>query len=75
MIADIAEAATRSVRPTNREELEKLVDNLVRQKMQESQFDDCPITIRELTKVKAAVVTTLMGVHHERIAYNTQQKK
>ena len=75
MIADIAEAATRSVRPSNREELEKLVDNLVSQKMQERQFDDCPITIRELTKVKAAVVTTLMGVHHERIAYNTQGKK
>ncbi|MCR4725808.1 MAG: HDIG domain-containing protein [Clostridia bacterium] len=75
MIADIAEAATRSVRPSTREELEKLVDNLVRQKMQERQFDDCPITIRELTKVKAAVVTTLMGVHHERIAYNTQQLK
>lgn len=74
MVADIAEAATRSVRPSNRDELVTLVDNLVRQKMQERQFDECPITMAELTKVKEAVVNTLMGVHHERIAYNTQQK-
>ena len=75
MIADIAEAATRSVRPSTREELVALVDKLVQQKMNERQFDECPITIAELTKVKEAVVNTLMGVHHERIAYNTLDKK
>lgn len=74
MIADIAEAATRSVRPSTREELVTLVDKLVRQKMNESQFDECPITIAELTKVKEAVVNTLMGVHHERISYNLDKK-
>ena len=75
MIADISEAATRSVRPSTREELVTLVDKLVQQKMNDRQFDECPITIAELTKVKEAVVNTLMGVHHERIAYNTLDKK
>ena len=75
MIADIAEAATRSVRPSTREELEALVDKLIQQKMGERQFDECPITIAELNKVKEAVVTTLMGVHHERISYNLGAKK
>ena len=75
MVADISEAATRSVRPSTREELVALVDKLVQQKMNDRQFDECPITIAELTKVKEAVVNTLMGVHHERIAYNTLDKK
>ena len=74
MVADIAEAATRSVRPSNREELVALVDKLVREKMVEKQFDESPITIAELTKVKEAVVNTLMGVHHERISYNFNKK-
>ena len=75
MIADICEAATRSVRPSTREELEQLVDKLVRQKMTERQFDECPITMAELTAVKVAVVNTLMGVHHERISYNLNDNK
>jgi len=75
MIADISEAATRSTRPSTQEELSDLVDKLVRQKMAEKQFDECPITMAELTKVKEAVVTTLMGVHHERISYNLPSKK
>ena len=75
MIADIAEAATRSVRPSTHEELAALIDNLVRSKMAERQFDECPITMAEITKVKEAVVSTLMGVHHERISYNLNEKK
>lgn len=75
MIADISEAATRSVRPSTHEELADLVDKLVRQKMTEKQFDECPLTMAEITKVKEAVVNTLMGVHHERISYNLNDKK
>ena len=52
-----------------------MVDKLVRQKMNEKQFDECPITMAELTAVKGAVVNTLMGVHHERISYNLTGKK
>ena len=75
MIADIAEAATRSVRPSTHEELATLIDNLVRSKMNERQFDECPLTMAEITKIKEAVVNTLMGVHHERISYNLDNKK
>ena len=75
MIADICEAATRSVRPSTHEELSSLVDNLVRSKMNEKQFDECPLTMAEITAVKEAVVNTLMGVHHERISYNLNNKK
>ena len=75
MIADIAEAATRSVRPSTHEELATLIDNLVRSKMNERQFDEAPITMAELTKVKKAVVSTLMGVHHERISYTLDNKR
>ena len=75
MIADICEAATRSVRPSTHEELASLVDNLVRSKMTEKQFDECPLTMAEITAIKAAVVNTLMGVHHERISYNLNNKK
>lgn len=69
MIVDAAEAATRSLPDRSPEKVEKLVNNLVEERMNQDQFVDCNITMRELTIITRTVVNGLTGVYHSRVAY------
>lgn len=69
MIVDSAEAATRSLPDRSPEKVEKLVSNLVEERMNQDQFVDCNITMRELTIITRTVVNGLTGVYHSRVAY------
>ena len=69
MIVDAAEAATRSLPDRSPEKVERLVNNLVEERMNQEQFVDCNITMRELTIITRTVVNGLTGVYHSRVAY------
>jgi cyclic-di-AMP phosphodiesterase PgpH len=69
MLSDSTEAAARAARDHSREAIEQLVDRIVRQRLEEGQFDDCNITLRDLTAIKRSFVTLLTGIYHPRIPY------
>lgn len=69
MICDTVEAAARAISPDNKEELARLIDKLVKEKMDYGQFDDCDITMGDLTKIKKTITDVLPGIHHTRIKY------
>lgn len=69
MIADTIEAASRSLEEFNEETITKLVDKLVKARVDEEQFSDCELTFEELGKVKKALIKTLLLTHHIRIKY------
>jgi cyclic-di-AMP phosphodiesterase PgpH len=69
MIADSVEASARSLEEINEEVLFKLVDRVVREKIEEGQFDDCRLTFEELSIIKRTMVKTLLVAHHMRIKY------
>jgi putative nucleotidyltransferase with HDIG domain len=69
MLADSTEAAARASRDHSREAIDRLVDNIVRQRLEEGQFDDCDLTLRDLTRIKESFVTLLTGIYHPRIPY------
>ncbi|HEY2595786.1 MAG TPA: HDIG domain-containing protein [Chloroflexota bacterium] len=69
MLADSTEAAARAARDHSREAIEQLVDRIVRQRLEEGQFDDCNLTLRDLTRIKQSFVTLLTGIYHPRIPY------
>jgi putative nucleotidyltransferase with HDIG domain len=69
MLADSTEAAARAARDHSREAIEQLVDHIVRQRLEEGQFDDCNLTLRDLTQIKTSFVTLLTGIYHPRIPY------
>lgn len=76
MLADGSEAATRARRPSTPEELGEIVDLIFRQRMDDGQMDDCPITMAELDVVKQAYVALLRGAFHPRVQYpNGQSRK
>lgn len=69
MLADSTEAAARAARDHSRPAIEGLVDQIVRERLEEGQFDDCNLTLRDLTVIKRSFVTLLSGMYHSRIPY------
>src|SRR5712691_10616469 len=69
MLSDSTEAAARAARDHSRETIEHLVERIIRQRLEEGQFDDCNLTLRDLTRIKQSFVTLLTGIYHPRIPY------
>lgn len=69
MIADASEAATRSLSERTPEKVEALVKNLIEERMNLDQFDDCDITMKELSIITRTIVNQLTGVYHSRVQY------
>jgi hypothetical protein len=69
MICDAAEAATRSLPDRSADKVEALVRSLIEERLDLDQFDNCNITMRELSVIKTTIVDQLTGVYHSRVAY------
>ncbi|RFU61331.1 HD family phosphohydrolase [Bacillus sp. V59.32b] len=68
-IADSVEAAVRSmVRPTS-EKIVEIVEKIINERLNDHQFDECDITMKELGIVKQSLCETLNGIFHSRIEY------
>lgn len=75
MIADSVEAASRSLDEVNETTLTRLVDQIVREKLDDGQFDDSLLTFEELGKVKRALVKSLLSIGHFRVKYPARVRK
>ena len=69
MIADGCEAAARSLQNRSRENVKKVVRNIVNERMEMGQFEECEITLKELNIIVHTVVNNLTGIYHNRIEY------
>lgn len=68
-IADSVEAAVRSMKEPTPEKIEALVQSIINDKLNDGQFDECDISMRDLKTVKRVICETLNGVFHNRIEY------
>jgi putative nucleotidyltransferase with HDIG domain len=75
MITDSFEAASRSLEKLNEESLTELIERIVREKIDDGQFDQCLLTFEELSIVKRALVKTLLAAGHSRVKYPTAERK
>ncbi|MFW5754277.1 MAG: HD family phosphohydrolase [Marinilabiliaceae bacterium] len=69
MMADAVEAASRSLKSFSDVEIEKLVENIINNQIEENQFANAPITFREITQVKEVFKEKLKNIYHARIQY------
>ncbi len=69
MIADSVEAAARAMPEPNLSRISSLVQRIIAKKMEDGQFDECDLTLRELGQAEKAFVKILMGMHHSRPVY------
>lgn len=75
MLADSTEAAVRSINEPTEEKIEKMVNNIIDDKLASGQLDNCALTLRDISKIKKCFLKALNGIHHERIEYPDDNKK
>lgn len=68
-LADIVESATRSMGKISCEEMQKKVDDLLKQRVVDGHLDDSGLTFGDLKKIRDSFIKTLKSIHHNRIAY------
>lgn len=64
MLADGVEASSRSIE--NGARIEALVEEVIREKIEDGQLNQAPLTLAELEKIKIAFVATLHAMKHGR---------
>lgn len=69
MMADSVEAASRSLKMPTEQKINDLVENIVGKQLENNQFDNANITVREINIVKKILKKKLMNIYHIRIAY------
>jgi putative nucleotidyltransferase with HDIG domain len=68
-IADCVEAAVRSLRNPSMEQIDTMVEKIIKQRLEDGQFNECDLTLKELNTIDKALCETLHGIYHSRIEY------
>ena len=71
MLADTVESAVRSLPEVTPTKIEAVVHNMAMKRLQDGQFDECDMSLRELSQIEASISKTLTAHYHSRIAYPT----
>ena len=69
MLADAAESAARTLTEATPTKIEAMVHHIAMKRLQDGQFDECELTLRELSRIEAGLSKSLAAHHHGRIAY------
>ena len=69
MLADTIEGAVRSLGDVTPTRIDAVVHNMAMKRLQDGQFDECDLSLRELSRIEASISKTLAAHHHGRIAY------
>ncbi|MCR5265741.1 MAG: HDIG domain-containing protein [Cyanobacteria bacterium RUI128] len=69
MIADAVESAVRALKSPSNEEIEEIIDKIIKERLNDGQFSDCPLTLKDLTVIATTFNRILRGMQHNRIKY------
>lgn len=74
-IADSVEAAVRSMKEPSAEKIQKLIQAIIQDRVQDDQFDECDISLKELKIIEDVLCETLNGIFHSRIEYPKEKQE
>jgi membrane-associated HD superfamily phosphohydrolase len=69
MMADSVEAAARSISEPDHDKIDKLVEAIINHQMENGQFENAEITLKEIKDIKKIFKKMLMNIYHVRIQY------
>ena len=69
MMSDAAEAASKSLKNPNAQSIDNLIDKIVAKQMEEGQFKNAAITLKEIEMIKKVLKKKLKNIYHLRIEY------
>ena len=74
MLADGCESAVRSIEEPDPTKVENVIHNIFKSRIEDRQLDESPVTYADITKMKEAFLSILLGQHHRRIKYPNQDE-
>jgi putative nucleotidyltransferase with HDIG domain len=74
MLADGCESAVRSIEEPDSDKVENVIDGIFKSRIDDGQLEDSPLTYSDITKMKEAFLSILLGQHHRRIRYPKQEE-
>ena len=74
MLADSAEAATRTIKKPTAAKLEKFIWDLIMERFKNGELNETELTLKDLETVKNVFVQVLTGYFHSRIEYRKTRK-
>ena len=69
MMADSVEAASRSLQHYDSESIDKLVEGIIQNQIDEGQYANADITFKDITTIKRMFKKKLKNIYHVRISY------
>jgi putative nucleotidyltransferase with HDIG domain len=69
MMADSVEAASRSLKNADAESISNLVDYIIDNQIEQNQFENAPITLKDISEIRKLFKKMLMSIYHVRIEY------
>ncbi len=69
MIADAVESATRTMPEPTPSRIESLVHSIARKRLEDGQFDECGLTLKELHTITESIAKSVTAIYHGRISY------
>jgi putative nucleotidyltransferase with HDIG domain len=69
MLADGVEASVRSLASQDEPTIRAMVSRIIDERLEDGQFDECDLTLRDVERIREAFVAQLLGMYHQRIAY------
>lgn len=69
MISDGCEAAVRALPERTMDKVDQVVKSIIEERMDMEQFNECPLTMRDLDIIRSTISQSLGGVYHDRVKY------
>ena len=70
MIADAVESAVRAAKNPSNEEIDAIIQKIIKERLNDGQLSDSPLTLKDLNTIAETFSRMLRGMHHKRIKYH-----
>ncbi len=74
MLADAVEAASRTLDDPKPARINNLIQRIINDRFQSGELEQCPLTLRDLARIKEAFAQVLIGAFHHRVVYPKKDK-
>ncbi len=69
MLADMVEAASRSLADPNPARIQGMLQKIIKKVFSDGQLDECELTLKDLNEIAKSFSKTLSGIFHHRVDY------
>ena len=70
MLADAIESAVRAAKNPSNEEIDAIINKIIKERLNDGQLSDAPLTLKDLKIIAETFSRMLRGMHHKRIKYH-----